>query len=483
MWKQGIVTAIYKKGKKCLASNYRAITLTSIICKILELLITECIKQHLINCNKQDKYQHGFTPKKSTVTNLIEALNLWTEALSHGLPVDIVYLDFEKAFDKVPHERLLRQLHRYGIRGDILAWIRDYLRNRTQKVRVNGSCSSTAPVLSGVPQGSIIGPAMFLIFVADSSSIVKNFISLYADDTKLFSYLLEAASAEDSHTAASIQEDINTLAIYCDSMQMSYNVEKCHVLHLGKHNKHHKYTLPKMANIKKTSSSISYDYIFHTLEAVQEEKDLGVRVDHQLKFRNHINEKVRKANSMIFLIKQTFKYLNSEMFTLLYKSLVRPHLEYASPVWSPILKTDINSLEKAQRRATKLVPELSTLSYDERLLQLKLPTLQYRRQRSDLILLYKITHNLNLLDTDTHCKQCPHNQSMLSPSLSSNTRGHNLKYQIHHHQGSRNSFFTSRCLNSWNKLNSKTVNASTLNAFKNNLSNDPSMPDKFKFNT
>ena len=480
LWKQGTVTAIYKKGKKSLASNYRAITLTSIICKLLEDLITECIKEHLILNNKQDHCQHGFTSHKSTVTNLIEALNLWTEALSHGLPVDIVYLDFEKAFDKVPHERLLLQLYKYGIRGDILAWIKDYLHNRSQKVRVNGVHSSTAPVLSGVPQGSIIGPALFLIFVADSSSLVRNFISLYADDTKLFSYLLEAASAEDKYTPLSIQKDLNTLAIYCDTMQMSYNVDKCHVLHLGKQNNHYNYSLPKMSNIKKTASSISYDYTFHNLEAVQQEKDLGVIIDHQLKFRNHINEKVKKANSLIFLIKHTFKYLNSEMFNLLYKSIVRPHLEYASPAWSPTLKIDINSIEKVQRRATRLVPALSSLSYNERLQELKLPTLQYRRLRTDLILIYKLTHNLTTLDTNTHCKKC-HLKNMLTPSLSSTTRGHNLKFQIQHHQGIRNSFFTTRCLSTWNNLRPNTVNAKSLNLFKNYLSNDLSMPQKYLY--
>ena len=189
-WKEGVVTAIFKKGMKSLASNYRAITPTSVVCKLLEGFITEYLKKHLTLNNKHDKYQHGFTPGISTVTNLIEALNIWSEALSHGLPVDIIYLDFEKAFDKVPHERLLNQLYRYGIRGSLLEWIRNYLHERTQMVRVNGEYSSIAPVLSGVPQGSVLGPALFLIFVADASDIVKNFISLYADDTKLYSYML-----------------------------------------------------------------------------------------------------------------------------------------------------------------------------------------------------------------------------------------------------------------------------------------------------
>ena len=173
IWKVGTVTAIFKKGKKSLASNYRAITLTSIVCKLLEGFITEFIKAHLTKNNKHDKKQHGFTSMMSTVTNLVEALNLWTEALSHGLPVDIIYLDFEKAFDKVPHERLLSQLSRFGIRGNMLAWVRDYLHQRTQKVRVNGEYSSTVPVLSGVPPGLCPG-----------ASTVPNFCSRHIQHSK-----------------------------------------------------------------------------------------------------------------------------------------------------------------------------------------------------------------------------------------------------------------------------------------------------------
>ena len=148
IWKEGIVSALYKKGKKSQASNYRAITLTSIVCKILEKLIVEQIIKHLKANHLEDKNQHGFTPKKSTVTNLIQALNIWSESISHGLPVDVLYLDFEKAFDKVPHHRLICQLYKFGIRSEVLGWIKDYLHDRHQRVRVNGALSSRSKVLS-----------------------------------------------------------------------------------------------------------------------------------------------------------------------------------------------------------------------------------------------------------------------------------------------------------------------------------------------
>ena len=261
---------------------------------------------------------------------------------------------------------------------------------------------------------------------------------------------------------------------------MSYNIDKCHSLHLGNHNTKSTYSLPKVTNMISTKGGVSYDYTFHQLEQVDQEKDLGVIIDNQLTFRNHISAKISKANTMIYLIKHTFKHLDTEMFNLIYKALVRPQVEYATPVWCPTLKMDINFIEKVQHRATKIVPEISSLSYEERLEHLKLPTLQYHRLRQDLIFIFKHSHNLIELDTRTHCKICAHNQDMLTPSLSKNTRGHLHKFQIHHHQGIRNKFLTSRALKTWNNLNVNTVNVSTVNAFKNNLGKDLSMPEKYK---
>ena len=481
IWKKGIITALFKKGERNLASNYRPISLTSIICRVLERIIVEHIIKHLTENNIYDKKQHGFTAKKSTVSNLLEALNIWSEALSHHLPVDIIYLDLEKAFDKVPHGRLIQQLKRYGIEGSLLMWIEDFLSNRKQSVKVNGKTSDEQDVTSGVPQGSVLGPVLFLIYVSDISGLVNNFVSLFADDTKLFSYLLEEAAHdnEDEHTAESIQEDINTIAHWSEKMLMSFNIDKCHSLHLGSNNNRYQYTLPKQTNTKTSRNSTSYSYTFHNLAQVTEEKDLGVVVDDKLNFYSHIEEKVKKANQMLGIIKSTFKYIDCDIFSLLYKTLVRPHVEYASSVWSPHTKKHQEIIEKLQRRATKLVPELKHLSYEERLRKLKLPTLQYRRLRTDLMQIYKITHNMVNMDINTYCKICRYNTSMLQPVLRPANRGHPLKYQIQHHQGVRNRFLTSRALNFWNNLSEKTVTSISINSFKNNLSKDTSLPSQY----
>ena len=479
IWKEGVVTAIFKnKGKRSHASNYRAITLTSIVCKILEKIIVELLEAHLRRNLLKTAKQHGFTPKKSTTTNLIEALNIWSEALSHNLPVDIIYLDYEKAFDKVPHHRLILQLSKYGITENILNWIKDYLKNRTQKVRVNGAYSKTSPVLSGVPQGSVLGPALFLIFVADVADIVQNFISLYADDSKLFSYLLD--SNDHQYTQISLQEDINMLCQWSDRMQMSFNVDKCHRLHMGSNNTEYHYHLPKISDMKKTRSSTSYTYTFHPLKKVTSEKDLGVTVDDKLNFKLHISQKVAKANSMIYLIKNYFKFLDKEMLKLLIKSLIRPHLEYCSAIWSPITKTEIRRIEGVQRRATKLLPELSNLPYSDRLRQLQLPTLEFRRTRSDLILIYNYVNQNILIDPNTHCKVCRNNQNMLEP-ITSGTRGHPYRFMIQRHPTNRKRFITARTLPLWNRLNPDTVTAPSLNSFKSRLRADRAMPDQYNF--
>ena len=184
---------------------------------------------------------------------------------------------------------------------------------------------------------------------------------------------------------------------------------------------------------------------------------------------------------MIHIVKNSFKYLDAAMFKLLFKSIIRPHLEYASPVWSPITQGEKNRIEGVQRRASKLVPALSNLPYTERLQILKLPTLEYRRTRQDLIFLYNYAHNNIILNTNTRCNICRNNTNMLSP-ITSGTRGHPFRYQLHQHNGIRKKFFTTRTLTLWNSLSPETVLAPSLNSFKNRLDKDPSMPGQYALN-
>ena len=216
-----------------------------------------------------------------------------------GEPVNVIFTDFAKAFDSVPHKRLLIKLQSYGIHGKLLEWIRSFLSNRRQRVRVDGVYSEWAHVKSGVPQGSVLGPILFVLYINDMPKVVENTCKLFADDAKL------SGKATNS---VSIQNDLNNLTEWSLTWQLPFNYGKCKCLHIGKSN-------PK------------YDYVMHgrTLDKVDCEEDLGVEVDRELKFHKQTSSSVKKSFRMLGLIKRSFQNKKEETFPLLYMALVRPH--------------------------------------------------------------------------------------------------------------------------------------------------------------
>ena len=330
---------------------------------------------------------------RSCVTNLLVFLDSLTNYIDNGWPVDVVYLDFAKAFDKVPHHRLLMKLASHGITGKVAGWIKAWLSNRTQRVVLNGKKSQCKPVRSGVPHGSVLGPLLFLIFINDIDSGVSNTILKFADDTKLL------APVNSPNNALSLQEDLNQLFNWSQEWQMLFNVEKCKTIHFGYNNPEYPYSMDGK-----------------NLSSVDHEKDLGVIIHSSLKPAVHIAEKVKKANRFLGMINRTFKHRSKQMMLQLYKSMVRPHLDYASAAWSPHQKNHIDLLEKVQRRFTRMVPGLSPLPYEERLKKLKLTTLQTRRTRADLLEVFK------MFSGDTKVKP-----EVLFERSESSTRGHRHK--------------------------------------------------------
>ena len=193
-WKDAVITPLYKKDEKCLASNYRPISLTSIICKIMESIIKDDLMSYVCNNNIITSLQHGFLPGRSCQSNLLIMLNCLTEAIDRGIITDVIYLDFAKAFDSVPHNRLIYKLSKYGITGNLLHWISDFLSKRRQCVRVNSALSEWESVISGVPQGSILGPILFIFYINDLPTDIIAKLLLLADDTKLIKMLLPKMS-------------------------------------------------------------------------------------------------------------------------------------------------------------------------------------------------------------------------------------------------------------------------------------------------
>ncbi len=439
-WKDAHVTPIFKKGKKSAPGNYRPVSLTSIVCKVMESLVRDKVVDHMRNHNLFTDYQHGFIHGRSCSTNLLSVLDTWTEALDNRIPTDAIYLDFAKAFDTVPHVRLLNKLHGYGIKGNLLAWIENFLQNRRQCVQINGAKSEWASVTSGIPQGSVLGPCLFVIFINDLPDEVTSCIQMFADDTKVFT---KVNSTEDQDK---LQEDIDSLYQWSDKWQLRFNAGKCKVLHIGQNN-------PGFAYAMEQNGDRSI------LGITELEKDLGVNIDPKLNFSQHIEVQVNKANKILGIIRRSFEYLDVENVKKLFTALVRPHLEYCNVAWSPRLLKDKRLIEAVQRRATKLVPELENLPYPERLQKLDLPSLSYRRARGDMIEVYKYTHGFYTVSED-----------LLQMDEDRTRRGHTYKLKKRYCRTStRKHFFSFRVVDSWNSLPESVVSSPTLNTFKNRL--------------
>ncbi len=436
-WKLANVTPIFKKGDRKLPGNYRPISLTSVVCKLLESIIRDKIVKHLELHNLIRDSQHGFRNKRSCLTNLLEFYNKLFHMHDQSKTLDIIYLDFKKAFDKVPHNKLLTKIKALGITGNIYGWIEDWLRDRKQRVVVNGEKSSWTPVSSGVPQGSVLGPILFLIYINDIDIGINSPISKFADDTKI------GRPVTDNKDRQNLQNDLDTISKWSEKWQMPFNTSKCQLLQIGSANK--KYTYKMKGN---------------NIESVTQTRDLGVIISNNLKFSQQCNEVALRANRMLGFIKRNFVFKSKDIIIPLYQSLVRPHLEYAVQFWSPHLQKDILKLEAVQRRATKLIPSLRQKSYNDRLRELNLFSLKKRRTRGQLIECFKILKGFNNVDAS--------NLLSLAPHLP--TRGNSLKLKGQRvNLDSTKYFFTNDIVDKWNSLPENVIQSKTIDSFKKNL--------------
>ena len=260
--------------------------------------------------------------------------------IDQGLPVDLIYLDFSKAFDRAPHARLERKLKSHGIGGFVSDWITEWLTDRVQRVVVNGQTSEWSPVRSGVPQGSVLGPVLFVIFINDLDEGVRNHILKFADDNKLFS---QVSTYED---AEKLQKDLSILNEWSNEWSILFNAEKCKCIHYGYNNKQYDYFMGK-----------------ECIETTHEERDLGVIITETLDVTKQCVRAANKANAMLGMINRAFKYKTKEVVLKLYKSLVKPHLDYCIQAWRPFKQKDIDLLKSIQRRMSRIIPELRHLDY------------------------------------------------------------------------------------------------------------------------
>jgi hypothetical protein len=424
-WKEANVTPIFKKGAKSAPGNYRPVSLTSVACKLMESIIRDEMTNHLEANNLINKSQHGFMKGRSCATNLLEFLEKATTVVDGGGSFDIIYLDFAKAFDKVPTQRLIRKVRAHGIRGPLLTWIESWLSGRRQRVVLNGKFSSWEEVLSGVPQGSVLGPLLFIIFIndLDDSAAAVDILRKFADDTKLGHEVTNPKSCSE------LQASLDGLVKWAETWGMQFNVSKCKTMHLGRRNSKNVYTMAGEA-----------------LKETEVEKDIGVYVNQKLKPAEQCKSAARMAQAVLGQITRAFHYRDRHVFVRLYKQYVRPHLEFCTQAWSPWSEEDITCLEKVQQRAIKMVSGLRARTYEERLKELGLSTLVERRHQADMVMVHRIVHRQSSLEPETWFEMVGARRSTRSASDPLNIVVKNGLLDL------RRKFFAVRVIENWNAI-------------------------------
>jgi len=365
-WKQHTIVPVFKSGDKTNLRNYRPISLLSSISKVLERLVCDRVTKFIsdsIFCN-----QFGFQKHKSTLQQLLLYFN---DLCSSNNTTDTIYLDFTKAFDSVPHNELLFKLWSTGITGNLWLWFKSYLTNRTQRVSINNCLSDLLPVTSGVPQGSILGPILFIIYINDLPSVViHSKLLLFADDAKCYRSIHNPL---DSH---SLQLDLDSLTIWSHKNHLYFKPAKCNSIRFR----------PNPHSPEENSYSVDNCIITDKFSYC----DLGIIFSANLSWRPHYEHIVAKAYRALGLLRHTFKHSSStQVKKALYLHVVRSCLLYCSPLWKPYLVQDIILLERVQRRSSKFILNDYSSDYKTRLAKLNLLPLMYIYELTDILFFIK----------------------------------------------------------------------------------------------
>ena len=459
-WTKANVSPIFKKGNRHHAENYRPVSLTSVLSKTLEHIVYSNILKHLDKHNILTKLNHGFRKGYSCETQLALTLDDIVRNFDRNIQTDVVVLDFSKAFDKVPHDRLLLKLSSYGIQGGLLDWIRNYLCFRTMTVVVDGASSDAAPVLSGVPQGTVLGPLLFLCFINDLPDAVSSQVRLFADDCVLYRPIKSYADHRK------LQEDLANLEKWAETWGMEFNAKKCHILSV------------------KNKTSFYYQLCGEILKTVNNTTYLGINISNDLKWATHIKDICSKASSRLGFIRRNLQHCPLTTRKNAYLALVRSSLEYGAAIWDPYFKSDIDMIDKIQSRAIRFI-QRDYHSRDhgcvERMRhQLQLETLQDRRRDIRLTLFFKIVQGLTpAIQIQDHLTPVRTNKRQVRAKQFEDCISNNPIEKYHQNNNNcfripqakvelENSFFI-RTAKEWNSLDQETVDAASINAFRAKL--------------
>ncbi|CAH8566009.1 unnamed protein product [Dicrocoelium dendriticum] len=433
-WKCAVVKPIPKGGDPSKVDNYRPICLTPILAKVAEKIVKKRLLQLLQSNEVLTPAQHGFMQGRSCITNLLVTRHEWLKAINKGKSVDVIFIDFSKAFDKVSHEVLLHKLSMCGVGGSLHRWIRDFLVGRKWRVQVDDHLTDWYPSTSGVPQGTVLGPTLFLIHINDLPQRLRSPCALFADDMKIWR---EIDAPDD---CGLLQQDLNRLSTWSAEVLLPVNPAKSVFMSLGKGADGRTYTLDGQ-----------------TLYPTPSVKDLGVLSRYDLKSVDNTNSLYRNGLRMLWALKRSFCTWSEEVATRLFSSIIRPMLEYGSPAYFPITRGEAQKIERVQHVVTRLIPSLRGFGYEDRCEKLGLYTLSYRRVRVDLIMTYRILH----------LGEFPMLRPMLHLRGPCSTRGHRYKLVVPDMKRVPHPLcFERRVVNIWNSLPEHVIEATSVQQFK-----------------
>jgi hypothetical protein len=375
IWKKAHIIPIHKKGSKSKIDNYRPISILNTMGKLFESIIFTHI--YPVVCRGISDRQHGFLKSRSTVSNLSYFTNFVITEMEGGGQVDVIYTDFEKAFDRVDHAILLLKLQVLGIHGDLLRWVESYLINRSQAVVLGGYKSDYIEITSGVPQGSHLGPLFYNAYIFDIANCINNAnYLLYADDKKVFMCIKSEADCE------LLQSDLNNLLKYYSQNNITLSINKCQCI-----------------SFTRKTNPLKFLYNFNgvVVQRVDVVRDLGVTLDAKMTMRNHVDLIVNKAyRNLGFVIRTCKPFRNLLSMKIVYFAYVRSVLEYASPVWSVNYAVHKNRIENIQKKFVKHLNfkfDHSSSTYRDNCHKYNLLTLEDRRKLTDMSLLFDIIDN------------------------------------------------------------------------------------------